>query len=111
MSDLLMVADAGDVSVQALQDISAAFNTVNHSILLQQLTVSHNVRGLALAWFESYLQERVQSVQYDRIIASPTSAMNSVPQGSVLGPLFPCSTPRHTEYCKSSRSSLSVLCR
>ena len=52
----------GDVFVLALLDVNAAFDTVDHSILIQRLHISHHVKGTALYWFESYLHERYQAV-------------------------------------------------
>ena len=57
-----MAADSGDVSVLALLNLSAAFDTVDHSILIQRQHISYHVKGMALCWFESYLHEWYQAV-------------------------------------------------
>ena len=98
----------------AVNGLSEAFDTGDHFVLLQWLTKSQNVRDLALAWFaltwfESCLQERVQYVWHDRIMASPTSVMNTVPQESVLDSLVLTLYHWHTEYCWSVFGSLSFL--
>ena len=53
-----MAADSGDVSVLALLDLSAAFDTVDNCILIQRLQIRHHVKGTAICWFESFLHER-----------------------------------------------------
>ena len=72
VSDITMAADSGDVSVLALLDLSAAFDTIDHSILIQRLNISHHVKGMALCWFESYLHERYQVVTYTGITVPAT---------------------------------------
>ena len=65
-SDIIMAADRGDVSLLALLDLnlSAAFDTVDHGILLKRLHTSHHINGLALDWFRSYLTARRESILY-----------------------------------------------
>ena len=68
-------------------DITKAFDTVNHEILL--LKLSHiGIRGTALAFFKSYLQNRVQTVCINKIHSDEKVVSVGVPQGSVLGPLL-----------------------
>ena len=74
-------------SLSILIDYSRAFDTVNHSILLQKLE-SYGVRGGALQFISSYLKDRQQAVNI-RNKCSDTKISNiSVPQGSILGPLL-----------------------
>ena len=68
-------------------DFSKAFDTVNHSILLQKLE-SYGIRGLPLAWFESYLTNRKQYVALGDTKSSYQTMVCGVPQGSSLGPLL-----------------------
>ena len=87
--DLLTTADAGDASALLLLDLSAAFDTVDHGILLKRLSRYFGLSDSALAWFRSYLSGRTQSVQIENFTSSAASLPCGVPQGSVLGgPLF-----------------------
>ena len=83
-----MAADAGDVTVLALLDLSAAFDTVDHVIILQRLQTTHHVTGNDRQWFRSYLHGRYQSVLFAGEITNPVSVARVVPQGYVLGPLL-----------------------
>ena len=69
-------------------DMSAAFDTVDHGILLERLHKTHGVEGLALQWFESYLSGRVQTVVCIGQKSLTSDISRGVPQGSVLGPLL-----------------------
>lgn len=68
-------------------DAAKAFDRVDHSLLLQELS-EIGVNDVALRWFQSYLSNRQIQTTVDRTL-SPTEAITSgVPQGSVLGPLL-----------------------
>ena len=64
VSDIIMAADAGDVIVLALLDLSATFDKVDHAVLLQHLQTTHHVTGKAPQWFRSYLHGRLDSIVY-----------------------------------------------
>ena len=88
MEGLLVKADERQVSLMALLDLSAAFDTLDHDILLKRLDLTFGVRGVVLAWFASYLKNRIQSVTIDGHLSTPQSLQYGVPQGSVLGPVL-----------------------
>jgi hypothetical protein len=67
-------------------DMSAAFDTVDHEILIERLDKTHGVRGVVLQWLKSYLSDRVQTVVCGGNKSSVGSIIRGVPQGSVLGP-------------------------
>ena len=71
-----------------LLDMSAAFDTVDHSILLSRLSTSFGINGKALAWFRSYLHNRSQFISIDSYRSTNRPLTCGVPQGSVLGPIL-----------------------
>ena len=76
--------DTGKVSVLTLLDLSAAFDTVDHDILLHRLEHTFGFQATALAWVRSYLSGRTQTVSIDGRLSSPTVIRCGVPQCSVL---------------------------
>ena len=76
------------MALLALLDVSAAFDTVDHSILLERLSTSFGLGGQACSWFDSYISGRSQSVRLGGTSSSKTSVRFRIPQGSVLGPVL-----------------------
>ena len=68
-------------------DLSKAFDTINHEILLNKLH-RYGIRGTVYNWFKSYLIGRSQQVDYNSHISNIRTISSSVPQGSILGPLL-----------------------
>ena len=62
-NNLLMVSDNGLVSKLVLLDLSAAFDTIDHSLLLHRFEHVIGIKGTVLGWFKSYLSDRFQFVQ------------------------------------------------
>jgi len=87
-NDLLVATDHGQVSGLCLLDLTAAFDTVDHELLLSRLERTFGVQGQAKAWFKSYLTGRTFTVLLGGKISQAVDVTCSVPQGSVLGPLL-----------------------
>jgi hypothetical protein len=85
-SDIMEALDSGSVAVLLLIDLSAAFDTIDHSILLQRLENVFGITGIALLWIKSYLSSRQQQVIINGSRSTPAQLNYGVPQGSVLGP-------------------------
>ena len=92
---LLCKADNRLVSLLTLLDQSAAFDTIDHKILLSRLSYSFGISGTVFKWFISYLTNRTQSVSVGDLNSLPLPLKYGVPQGSVLGPILftLCSQP------------------
>ena len=82
-----LALDRKEHAVGIFLDLSKAFDTVDHNILLDKLK-HYGIRGMALDWVRSYFSNRLQFVQFNGQCSSPQSICCGVPQGSILGPLF-----------------------
>ncbi len=87
-NDLLRALDDGCGVFLVLLDLSAAFDTLDHNILLERLESGIGMSGTALRWIDSYLRGRTQSVVIDGVQSDPADMQYGVPQGSVLGPIL-----------------------
>ena len=72
-----------DVSILTLLDLSAAFDTIDHTILLQCLHHHFGIADCALDWFQSYLSNRHQTISVNGVQSDPVKLWFGVPQGSV----------------------------
>uniref|UniRef100_A0AAR2K341 Reverse transcriptase domain-containing protein n=1 Tax=Pygocentrus nattereri TaxID=42514 RepID=A0AAR2K341_PYGNA len=88
VNDLLLAADQGMLNVLILLDLTAAFDTVCHNLLLPRLETLIGISGTALSWFKSYLSDRQQFVSIGGYKSDLCALSRGVPQGSVLGPLL-----------------------
>ena len=88
LNDVLCSADRGDLTILVLLDLSAAFDVIDHELLLSKLQYEMGITETALHWFISYLAERTQSVCINQTISKATPLICGVPQGSVLGPIL-----------------------
>ena len=87
-NDILLNMNRQHVTLLVLLDLSAAFDTIDHGILLERLRSAIGVRDMALSWFASYLSGRTQQVSIDGTLSTKFDLECGVPQGSCLGPLL-----------------------
>ena len=87
-NDIAMAIDQHNSVILVLLDLSAAFDTVDHGILLPRLSNRFGITGTVLEWFRSYLSDRTQFVQVNDACSASHVLEFGVPQGSVLGPLL-----------------------
>ena len=93
LDDIFSSSNSGNSTLLVSLDFSAAFDSIDHAILLSRLKSSFGFAGMVHNWIESYFTGRSQSVVIGNNSSAPTLLASGVPQGSVLGPLFSVSTP------------------
>ena len=99
-NDILWLMERQHVTAIAILDLSAAFNTVDHEILLQILEQDFGFCGKALHWFQNYLRPQSFIVNINGKYSKPTDLKFSVPQGSCSrANLFTC-------YCSLIKDSI-----
>ena len=86
LNDLLLSADNNRCIMLVLLDLSAAFDTIEHDILLRRLESDFNVTSTALGWMQSYLSNRTASVTVNGVDSEPRPLNVGLPQGSSVGP-------------------------
>lgn len=85
-NDILRAIDTGKCVFLVLLDMSAAFDTVDHNVLLKRLSDRFGIRSSTLNWVSSYLENRRQFVMVQGCKSKEQLLECNVPQGSVLGP-------------------------
>ena len=78
-NDLLISADKKKISIIALLDLSAAFDTIDHDILITRLQTTFGFDGIVLNWFRSYLQDRTQRVKISDFESDPQPLSYGIP--------------------------------
>ncbi len=86
--DLLLASDQDCISLLVLLDLSAAFDTIDHDILIDRLQNYKGIQGQALRWFRSYLSDRYHFVYLNGEASQLSTVKYGVPQGSVRGPPY-----------------------
>ena len=87
-NDIHLSLSLGEATALELLDLSATFDTIDHTTLLSCLLDWFGVGSSALKWFSSYLTERFQSVKIGSTLSDLQKLLFGIPQGSVLGPLL-----------------------
>jgi hypothetical protein len=93
-NDIVCAVDSKQCVLLILLDLSAAFDTIDHDIMLQQLEGVFGITGSALMWLKSYFSDRSQSVSISNKSSGPHDLDSGVPQGSVAGPF---TFPKYTQ--------------
>jgi hypothetical protein len=88
VGDIQRMLGEGMCVVAVLLDNSAAFDTVDHNVLLHRLEHEYKIQGKALMLIKSYLTGRKFSIMINNEIGDPEDLLYGAPQGSTLGPLF-----------------------
>ena len=88
MDDVISSVDDGHVVAMMSLDISAAFDSVIHDVLVQRLEEEFVVTGTCRQWIQGYLTGRSFTVRVGQSTSSPIPMTTGVPQGSVLGPIL-----------------------
>ena len=88
LSDQILAAsDKGCYTGMILIDLQKAFDTLDHSLLLDKLGLL-NFSNDTISWFKSYLSNRTFLVNVESVFSDPADLRCGVPQGSILGPLL-----------------------
>ena len=108
-NDIICAVGQQKAVLLVLLDLSAAFDTVNHQLLIKTLP-QLGIRGTMLHWFSTYLLGRLQTIKVNGVTSQPKLLDCGVPQGSVLGPiLFTIYTASLGNYCASLMFSITCM--
>lgn len=100
---ILDIMKSGEIPISIFMDLSKAFDTLDHNILLHKLD-HYGVRNNSLKLFQSYLSDREQFVLFDGVSSERKTIRTGVPQGSILGPLL------FLIYINDISSASSIFC-
>ena len=106
-NDILRALDSRHSLILLLLDLSAAFNAVEHSILLSRLSTSFVIRGTVLSWFRTYVTSRKQYVCLEGCKSSLRSLDRGVPQTSPLGKIIRRHNLQYHLYANNSQLYVS----
>ena len=107
--DIAAALDNNCHAVLVMLDLSAAFDVIDHRILMHRLEHTLGITGAALSWIQSYLSDRNMRVAIGDAMSDKKSIAIGVPQGSVLGPKLYCMfTKPIGEICR--RHNMSYHC-
>ena len=87
-NEMLNAVDNQKVVLLVLLDLSAAFDTIDHDVLLSRLKKNLGISGNVLKWVHSYLSNRITQVHIDGFFSDALPLIYGLPQGSVVGPLM-----------------------
>ena len=85
--NILKAIDEKSASLLVLLDMSKAFDSLNHILLLGKLR-KLGLKASVISWFSGYLSSRYQRVRYEDSVSELLPVTNGVPQGSILGPML-----------------------
>ena len=85
--DIIKEIQSDNTVIVVLLDLSAAFDTIDHPVLLEKLLKDYNIKDDAHRWFKSYLENRSFSVKVKDVSSTFLCLLFGVPQGSLLGPI------------------------
>ena len=88
VNDLFLSLDKDNISVLALFDLSSAFDTIDHPILVHRLHTDFGFTDTVLQWFSFYLTDRTHYVSLSNHCSAFAPVHSGVPQGSVLGSIL-----------------------
>lgn len=83
-NDILLTVDSAASAILALLDLSATFDTVDHTILVSRLEQYVGIQGVALQWFKLYLSNRSFAVNVGEFLSTSAPLTCSIPQGFIL---------------------------
>ena len=107
--DITVALDNDCCAVLLMLDLSAAFDVIDHPMLIKRMEYSCGITGTAPCCFKSYLKTRTQRIAIGSVLSDEIRLLFGVTQGSVLGPKLYCIFSRPIgEICK--RHNMSYHC-